>query len=143
MLDRLKAGFNVPKIFRSAQAFGAAAIHLIGIGPFDPAPSKGAFRKVPAKFLDDFSDSYQQLLADDYHIFALSPDADQLLTEAELPARSAFLFGHEEMGLQINLADYPEIKTLAIPQAGDIESLNVSIAASIVMYEYTRQHPLN
>ena len=52
VLDGLKPGYNIGKIFRSAEAFGAAAIHLVGIGPFDPAPAKGSFRKVPARFLD-------------------------------------------------------------------------------------------
>ncbi|MFO7593918.1 MAG: TrmH family RNA methyltransferase, partial [Pseudomonadota bacterium] len=55
VLDHLKAGFNVPKIFRSAEAFGAHEVHLIGIGPFDPAPAKGAFKKVPARFHEDFA----------------------------------------------------------------------------------------
>ncbi|MEW8013730.1 MAG: hypothetical protein AB2807_02755 [Candidatus Sedimenticola endophacoides] len=41
VLDHLKAGYNVPKIFRSADAFGAAAVHLINIGPFDPPPPRG------------------------------------------------------------------------------------------------------
>ncbi len=48
VLDHLKAGYNVPKIFRSAEAFGAREVQLIGIGPFDPSPAKGAFRQVPA-----------------------------------------------------------------------------------------------
>ena len=37
VLDNLKSSFNVPKIFRSAEAFGCHAIHLINIEPFDPA----------------------------------------------------------------------------------------------------------
>jgi tRNA G18 (ribose-2'-O)-methylase SpoU len=43
VLDHMKAGFNVAKIFRSAEAFGAREVHLIDIGPFDPAPGKGSF----------------------------------------------------------------------------------------------------
>ena len=58
VLDGLKPGFNVAKIFRSADAFGAAAVHLVNIGTFDPAPAKGSFRKVPAVFHDDFASSY-------------------------------------------------------------------------------------
>ncbi len=47
--------------------------------------------------------------------------------------------GHEEHGISFDRTLY-EIQCLSIPQFGQTESLNVSIAASIVMYEYSRQH---
>lgn len=142
VLDHLKAGFNVPKIFRSAEAFGASAIHLIDIGPFDPAAAKGAFRKVPARFHDDFSQSYQQLREEGYTLFTLEVGCENSLAQTPLPERSAFILGHEEMGISFDRADYPGVECLSIPMNGGVESLNVSIAASIVMYEYTRQHPI-
>ena len=141
VLDHLKAGFNVPKIFRTAQAFGAHAVHLIDIGPFDPAPAKGAFRKVPARFYPSFEESYQQLREEGYTLFTLEAGCGQLLHEVELPARSAFILGHEERGISFERADYPGVECLSIPMSGEVESLNVSVAASIVMYEYCRQHP--
>jgi len=140
VLDHLKAGYNVAKIFRSAEAFGARAVHLVGIGPFDPAPAKGSLRKVPARFHDNFAACYRELQAEDYTLFALDPAAETPLHRAELPERSAFLFGHEEFGLSCAVADHPDIRLLAIPQCGSVQSLNVSIAASIVMYEYLRRH---
>ena len=42
VLDRLKASFNVPKILRCAEVFGAGEVQLINIGVFDPAPAKGS-----------------------------------------------------------------------------------------------------
>ncbi len=140
VLDHLKSGFNVPKIFRSAEAFGAAAVHLINVPPFDPAPAKGSFRKVPAVFHDDFASCYQQLTEAGYQLFRLAPDAAQSLCNAQLPANSAFILGHEEFGCSFDPADYPAIQSLSIPQYGSVQSLNVSIAASLVMYEYVRQH---
>ena len=139
VLDHLKAGFNVPKIFRSAEAFGAAAIHLVGIGPFDPAPAKGAFRKVPAVFHDDFAPCYRQLSDSGYQLIRLAPDAEQSLCSIELPKQSAFIFGHEEFGCSFASSDYPEIKSLSIPQFGSVQSLNVSVTAAVVMYEYVRR----
>ena len=62
------------------------------------------------------------------------------LPGAELPAKSAFVMGHEEHGLSFDRADYPDIRALTIPQFGPVQSLNVSVAASIVMYEYIRLH---
>jgi len=139
VLDHLKAGFNVPKVFRSAQAFGAREVHLINIGPFDPAPAKGAFKAVPARFFDTFAESYEVLKALSYVCFTLEPGGGAPLCECGLPERSAFVFGHEEMGLSFKPEHYPDMRSLTIPQSGIVESLNVSIAASIVMYEYVRQ----
>ncbi len=140
VLDHLKAGFNVPKIFRSAEAFGAAEVHLIDIGPFDPAPAKGGFKTVPARFHDDFESCYRDLMGRGFTLFALEPDAENVLSATELPEKSAFVLGHEERGISFERADYPAIQGLTIPQFGRVESLNVSIAAAVVMYEYVRQH---
>jgi len=140
VLDHLKAGFNVPKIFRSAESFGAREIHLINVEPFDPAPAMGSFRKVPAHFYDNFDDCYRFLQEQGYDLFSLDARAETALGHAALPRKSAFIMGNEGMGHSFDPMQYPEIEHLAIPQFGETESLNVSIAASIVMYEYVRQH---
>lgn len=139
VLDQLKPFFNPPKIFRSAEAFGAAAVHLVNIGVFDPAPAKGSFRKVPAFFHDDFDSCYRQLEAEGYTLFRLVPQAGESLCGCSLPEKTAFVLGHEEFGHSFDPANYPAIRSLSIPQYGSVQSLNVSIAASIVMYEYVRQ----
>ena len=46
------------------------------------------------------------------------------------------MLGHEEFGFSFEPQDYPELQKLTIPQFGSVQSLNVSIAASVVMYEY-------
>ncbi len=140
VLDNLQAGFNVPKIFRSAEAFGAHEIHLINIDAFDPAPAKGTFRKVPAKFHDSISTCMTELKERGYQLFTLEADKGETLYEAPLPLKSAFILGNEDSGISFDISDYPEIKCLSIPHFGQTESLNVSIAASIVMYEYISQH---
>lgn len=139
VLDHLKAGFNVPKIFRSAESFGAHEIHLVNIPPFDPAPAKGGFRKVPAHFHDSFEACYRELHERGYRFFRLEPGCDNRLDQAALPEKSAFVMGHEELGISFDVRDY-DIDCLTIRQFGETESLNVSIAASIVVYEYVRQH---
>jgi tRNA G18 (ribose-2'-O)-methylase SpoU len=139
VLDHLKAGFNIPKIFRSAEAFGAREVHLVNVAPFDPAPAKGAFRKVPAHFHENFQACYDQLHEQGYTLFTLDAGCGTNLFQANLPAKSAFILGNEGLGISFNPKKYPEIHCLGIPQFGRMESLNVSIAASIVMYEYVRQ----
>jgi tRNA G18 (ribose-2'-O)-methylase SpoU len=142
VLDHLKPNFNVAKIFRSAQAFGAREVHLIDIGPFDPAPTKGALKHVPARFLDDIGESIALLQRQRYQLFALVPELGAPLYQCRLPARSAFIVGHEEFGLSFEPQVYPDITSVHFPLPGPIPSLNVSIAASLAMYEYARQRSI-
>jgi tRNA G18 (ribose-2'-O)-methylase SpoU len=137
VLDHLKPGFNVAKIFRSAQAFGLRELHLIGIGPFDPAPAKGAMRAVPARFFDTFGESMQRLAAADYAVYRMVAGDAPPLQRFRLPRRCALVVGHEEFGLS---AEAESLPALTIAQWGRVQSLNVSIAASIAMYEYCRQY---
>ena len=140
VLDHLKPAFNIGKIFRSADAFGAAEVHLIATNFFDPAPAKGSFKWVPAKFHADFENCYEELLDRDYTLFLMGAAEGENLPDVNMPAKSAFIFGNEEFGHSFNRNDYSRIKALKIPQFGRVESLNVSIAASVVMYEYIRQN---
>jgi tRNA G18 (ribose-2'-O)-methylase SpoU len=139
VLDHLKPRYNIGKIFRSADAFGAREVNLIGINFFDPAPAMGSFKWVPAKFFDDFDTCFKLLEALEYHTFVCDPSADVSLAQVVLPKRSAFVFGHEEYGFSFDPLEYAGISSLAIPQYGKVQSLNVSVAASLTMYEYIRQ----
>jgi tRNA G18 (ribose-2'-O)-methylase SpoU len=139
VLDHMKAGFNVAKIFRSAEVFGAHEVHLVKIGPFDPSPAKGSFKKVPARFFDSFDACYIYLRQRGYQIMTLDAACSGSLVEMELPMKSAFVLGHEEWGHSFSRGDYTDIGCLSIPQFGQVESLNVAVAASVVMYEYVRQ----
>ena len=140
VLDNLKASFNIGKIFRSADAFGANAIHLLGTDYFEVKPAKGSFKYVPARFHAAFQQCHEQLVAEGYTFLVMDPDADREIHRIELPRKSAFVFGHEEYGISFAPEAFCAVQTVKIPQFGRVESLNVSIAASIAMYEYIRQH---
>ena len=141
VLEGLKPAFNIGKIFRSADAFGAREVHLVGIDFFDPAPAMGSFKWVPARFHDRFATCFEDLQTRGYRLFTLDPVQGVPLSETALPRRSGFIFGHEEHGVSAEISARPDIRPLSIPQFGRVQSLNVSIAASIVMWEYLRQHP--
>ena len=142
VLDGLKPTFNIGKIFRSADAFGVRKIHLINIDFFNPAPAKGSLRWIPAVFDDSFATCYSTLRQEGYEFFVLTPHSGAVsLPDVQLPERSAFVFGHEEFGFSFASSDYPGLHPIHINQIGKVESLNVSVAASIAMYEYSRQHP--
>jgi tRNA G18 (ribose-2'-O)-methylase SpoU len=140
VLDHLKPTYNIGKIFRSADALGAKEIHLIGIDYFDPAPGMGAFKWVPAVFHADFFPCYTRLVTSGYTPYILEPGKGVPVMDADLPQKSAFIFGHEEYGISFEPDLFPDIQRLTIPQFGQSQSLNVSVAASIMLYEYVRQH---
>lgn len=136
VLNRLKPGFGVANILRSSEVFSVARVHLVGIGAFDPAPAKGGLRKVPVSVWEEFAPCHAALNAEGYSLFSLDPGAALLLGDASLPAKSAFIFGHEEFGSAIDRELTPQPTALKIPQFGQTESLNVGTAAAIVMYDY-------
>ena len=140
VLDSLKPTFNIGKIFRSAEAFGCQELHLIGIDFFDPGPAMGAFKWVPTHFHSRFMTCYAQLVERGYTPFILEPGQGTAIMQTRLPLKSAFVFGHEEFGISFEPDLFPRVRRLTIPQYGRSQSLNVSVAASIVLYEYTRQH---
>ncbi len=140
VLDHLKPRYNIGKIFRSADAFGANEVHLVGIDFFDPAPAMGSFKWVPARFHDQFGTCYQYLEQRGYAVFILDPSAPVFLSQVDLPRLSAFVFGHEEYGFSFDPDRYHNLTPISIAQYGKVQSLNVSVAASLTMYEYVRQH---
>ena len=140
ILDHLKPKFNIGKIIRSADAFGAHEVHLIKTEFFDPAPAMGSFKWVPVKFFSTFDQCYQQLRERQYRVFVFDPTRNLSLFDAQFPLRSAFVFGNEEFGFSFDTRQYPQVTPLAIPQFGKVQSLNVSVAASVVLYEYVKQH---
>jgi len=143
VLDRLEPDFNPGKIFRSADAFGCREIHLVGMPFFDPGPSMGSFKHVRSVFHDDFRSACASLQDDGYRIYAFMPDAGDSLFEEDFPDRTAFVLGNEARGISFDPADHPGVKPMRIPQYGNPQSLNVSVAASIAMYEWVRQRAVD
>ena len=74
-----------------------------------------------------------------YSFFILDPAGEGELGQVVPPRKGAFIFRNEERGVGFDKSVYPEIGSIKIPQFGGVESLNVSIAASVVMYGYVRQ----
>lgn len=142
VLDGLKPSFNIGKIIRSAEVFGAQEIHIIGTPLFDPSPAKGAFKRIPCFFYDNFNQCKSRLDELGFTLFALCPSHENYLQNYALPEKTAFVVGHEEFGLSFDYARFSDIVPLSIQQFGLTESLNVAVCASICMYEYSRQYGL-
>tara|TARA_Y100001935_G_scaffold255635_1_gene270292 strand:+ start:3747 stop:4100 length:354 start_codon:yes stop_codon:yes gene_type:complete len=112
---------------------------LVNIGVFDPAPSKGAFRNVPAFFHENIEDALKLIQNKNYNIYALTTEAENSLEKINFQENSAFIVGHEEKGFSFDIKKYEEIKPVKISLYGSMQSLNVSVAASIAMYEFTKK----
>jgi tRNA G18 (ribose-2'-O)-methylase SpoU len=140
VLDCLKPDFNIGKIFRTAETFGAKEVLLSGVEWFDPGSAVGAFKKVPSRFFPHFEDCKRILLEQGYSVFALSPGRGEALGKVEFPLKTAFVLGNEGIGLSFDPESSPGVRALRIPQYGQSQSLNVSVAASIAAFEYVRQH---
>lgn len=138
ILDHLKVDFNIGKIIRSAEAFGASSVEVVGTSFFDPAPAKGCMKRVPWRMRKTFFEVYQEYHDQGFTFFAFDAEAPEALHEVVFPEKSAFIMGSEGPGLSFKKDHYPNIKWIKIPQIGQVESLNVSVAASVVMYEYNR-----
>jgi len=142
VLDNLKPDFNIGKLFRSAEVFNVREVYIIGTKFFDPKPAMGSFSKVKATFFETFGDCFKNLEALEYNIFALQSGGAQLMHQMTFPLRTALVLGHEEYGLSFKPEEFPSIKSITIQQFGVTESLNVSIAGTLSMYEYMRQNYL-
>lgn len=136
VLDHLKPDFNVGKIYRTADAFGVHEILLVGVKWFDPRTAVGSFKHVPTRWFDSFGEAYGALQADQVAVYNLEPGAQQALPGAPLPERCALVLGNEGVGQSFKRADFPGVGALRIPQWGRAQSLNVSVAAALGMYEY-------
>lgn len=139
VLDHLKPGFNAGKIFRSADAFGVRQVLLVGMPYFDPGPAVGSFKHVPARFYPSFGEAHAALKAEGVPIFNLEPEAQRALPGAELPFDCALVLGNEGLGQSFSRTEFPDVGALRIPQWGRAQSLNVSVAAALGMYEYCRR----
>lgn len=138
VLDGLREMFNVPKIVRTANAFGCREVHLVDIGPFNPGPAVGTLKRTRTRIFPDFAASYAVLREEGYRIFALDGAGTHVLGNIEFPEKTALVAGHEGYGLSFDPKDFPGVETVRVPQFGPVESLNVSVAVGIATFEYLR-----
>ena len=131
---------NMGTIMRSAVGFGIHGLAVIrpAVDIFDPKTiraSMGAVFRTDYAYYDTF-DEYREANGDrEYYPFML--DAKQSLHEVKFKERFSLIFGNEATGLP---ASFREVgTTVIIPHTNDIDSLNLPIAASIALYEATKQ----
>ena len=149
VLEDIRSLSNIGAIFRTADAFIIEAIYLVGITACPPhreiqKTALGATESVDWLHFQSTEKCIEQLRTKEYRIFAVeqtekSKQIDEALNESG--KGFALILGNEVEGVQqstINQCD----GSIEIPQFGTKHSLNVSVCAGIIMYEFM-QHYLN
>src|SRR5713226_1487125 len=132
---------NLGTILRSAEAFGARGV-LLGEGtvsPFNPkvvrASAGSVFRLTFTR--KNLAETLEPMRALGLRLVATSSHKGTPLPEANLSAPLALFIGSEGAGVSRDLIKAMD-EVVAIPQATQVDSLNVGVAASIVLYEAAR-----
>jgi tRNA G18 (ribose-2'-O)-methylase SpoU len=128
---------NIGGVFRNAAAFGVEAV-LIDPACCDPLYRKairvsvGAILTTPFARVGSATDILDMLQANGFTPLALSPAGETPLSRIPRPRRAAVLLGAEGAGLPP--AILARARTIAIPMAGGLDSLNVATTSGIVLH---------
>ena len=132
---------NVGAILRSADAVGADAVIAVGgTDLFNPnviRASVGTVFSVPAATASA-EEAIAWLRERDVRIVTSLVDARRLHVEANLRGPLAIVLGSESRGLSDSWRG-PDVEAVRLPMAGVADSLNVSVAAAVLLYEAWRQ----
>ncbi len=143
LLDQITDVRNFGAIVRSAECAGVQAIivpdkGMARIGGDAIKTSAGAIHHVPLCRAVNLQQTVQFLKDSGIKIVAATEKGDKLYTQAHLNTPLCIVMGSEEKGISPKLLQLAD-QQLKIPILGQIESLNVSVAAALMMYEAVRQ----
>ena len=144
ILENLRSAFNVGSIIRSAECFGSKEIITTGITPQITdnkviKTAKGTDKNVKFSFVEDISEIIKELRNQDYTIIGAETGEGSIrLPNHKFKSKTAVVFGNEEIGLTQKAVDLCDI-IVEIDMKGLKNSLNVSNAVSIFLFEYGRQ----
>lgn len=139
-VENLTRDFNMGAIIRSANAFGVRHVHIVG---------RRQWNKRGAMMTDKYLHVHYHQTVDDFiravdgkTVVAVdNVDGSKSLAQAELPGSAVLVFGSEGDGLSDEMLSRAH-EVVAIEQLGSTRSLNVGVAAGVVMYEWLRRNHL-
>lgn len=145
VLDNVRSLNNIGSVFRTADAFRLEKIYLCGITATPPhreihKTALGATESVPWEYREETVDAISELKRTGYQIFSVEQAEGALLLDQVQLAdnqKYALVFGHEVRGVEQRVVDMSDY-CLEIPQYGTKHSLNISVAAGIVIWELFR-----
>jgi len=142
-IDALQDPGNLGTIIRTAEAIGATCV-VTSTGTVDAYNPKvlrstmGAIYHIPIFNQVELEDHIKILKMQEIEIYAAHLNGQSFYQETDLTQPLCFLIGNEGHGLSDSISQYAT-KLIKIPMIGKSESLNASIAASLLMYETYRQ----
>lgn len=143
LLDQISDVRNLGAIIRTAECTGVDAIVIPthGSAPINAdaiKTSAGAAFKLPICKVDHILDAVYQLQAVDVQIVAVTEKTNTSLYDTDLTKPTALVMGSEHKGISNAILKISNTKG-KIPLLGTIESLNVSVACGVALYEIVRQ----
>jgi len=142
IMDNIHDPHNVSAVLRSCDAFGIYKIHLYYTKEKFPEmgrKSSASAMKWVEKEEHKHPESIRQLKENGLKILATGDEQNSLaLNECDMTEPVAVILGNEHSGISPELQPYID-GYLHIPMQGMVESLNVSVAAAVILYEGWRQ----
>jgi tRNA (guanosine-2'-O-)-methyltransferase len=143
VLENIHDSHNVSAILRTSDAVGVPKIALLYTIEKFPRISKitsaSANKWVEREKFKSIEDCYGQLRKEGFRIFASSLDkGSRDLFDLDFTGKSAIVLGNEHRGVSKEAAESAD-ETFYIPMYGMVQSLNVSVAAAVILYEILRQ----
>jgi 23S rRNA (guanosine2251-2'-O)-methyltransferase len=143
VLDGVEDPHNLGAIVRTADAAGADAV-IVGERRSAPLSetvdraAAGALSSVPVARVTNISQSLERLKQRGFWIYGLDERGEALYTDVDYVQPSTIVLGGEGKGLHQGVAKHCDV-LVRIPMAGAISSLNVSVAAGVVLFEWRRR----
>jgi 23S rRNA (guanosine2251-2'-O)-methyltransferase len=142
-LDQVTDPRNLGAVCRAAEGAGATGVVLPAnrsarVTPAVCRASAGAVEHLPVAVVTNLARYLADVKGPDLWVYAAAGDAGTQMWDADLTGGAAIVLGAEGRGLR-PLVRRTCDAALAIPLAGSVESLNVSVAAALFLYEARRQ----
>jgi len=143
VLDGVTDPHNLGACLRVADGAGAQAViaptdHAVGLNATVAKVASGAAESVPYLMVTNLARALNEMKERGVRIIGASDDATQTLYDVDLTGPVAIVLGAEGPGMrQLTRKTCDEL--VSIPMAGAVESLNVSVAAAVLLYEARRQ----
>ena len=141
LMDRVHKPHNFSAVLRTCDAVGVLEAHVVPTSEFRAAhqTAGGSSRYVPVRRHESLGDALRSLRADGMTVVAAHPSDDAVSYRSlDYTAPTAILLGTELEGLSEAAAAAADRRVI-VPMLGAVESLNVSVAAAVILYEAQRQ----